>query len=81
MSGPDPYLTAEEEEELVEFLMKCSKIGYGKTKKETFSIVQKTLIKKKQSLEHFNGEGWWNQFMKCHTKLSLCSSDPLCFKE
>ena len=30
--GPEPTLTPQEEEELVEFLKKCSKMKYGKTK-------------------------------------------------
>ena len=75
-SGPEPYLTPQEEEELAAFLKKSSKMGYGKTKKEVFSIVQRTLMKKR-SLEHFNGEGWWNCFMKHHPTLSLRTSDPL----
>ena len=29
--GPKPYLTEDEEKELVNFLLKCSKMGYGKT--------------------------------------------------
>jgi len=29
--GPKPYLTYEEEEELVTFLTNCSKMGYDKT--------------------------------------------------
>ena len=51
-------------------------MGYGKTMKEVISIVQRTLMKKR-SLEHFNGEGWWNRFMKRHPTLSLRTSDPL----
>ena len=38
------------------FFEESSKMGYGKTKKEVFSIVQRTLMKKR-SLEHFNGKG------------------------
>ena len=53
-------------------------MGYGKTIKLIFSIVERALMKKKRSFEHFNGEGWWNQFTKRHpTLLSLCTSDPL----
>ncbi len=32
--GPKKYLSQEEEHELVNFLIKCSKIGYGKTRGE-----------------------------------------------
>ena len=76
-SGPEPYLTTEEEAELAEFLKQCARMGHGKTKKELFSIVQRSLIKKGRSLEHFNGEGWWNRFTQHHPKLSLRTSDPL----
>ena len=33
-SGPQPYLSYEEEEELVTYLVKCAEIGYPKTKDE-----------------------------------------------
>ena len=75
--GPDPYLTEAEEEELSTFLMNCSKIGYGKTRREVFGIVQRTIKKKGRSVENFNGEGWWTRFMARHPELSLRCSDPL----
>ena len=74
-SGPEPYLTTEEEAELAEFLKQCARMGHGKTKKELFSIVQRSLIKKGRSLEHFNGDGWWNRFTQRHPKLSLRTSE------
>ena len=55
-SGPEPYLTPQEEEELAAFFKKSSKMGYGKTNKEVFSHVQRTLMKKR-SLGHFNARG------------------------
>ena len=39
-SGPTPYLTKEEDQELVGFLKQVSRIGYGKTKKEILAIVR-----------------------------------------
>ena len=75
--GPDPYLTKSEEEDLVAFLVNCSKMGYGKTRREIFGIVQRTLKKKGRSDENFNGEGWWTRFMERHPQLSLRCSDPL----
>ena len=76
-SGPEPYLTVEEEEELKQFLVKCSEIGHGKTKREVFGIVKKTIIKKGQSVEHFSGKGWWTRFSQRHPTLTLRTSDPL----
>ena len=39
-SGPKPYLTQQEEKELVDFLVRCSKMGYGKTRGEVLKIVE-----------------------------------------
>ena len=70
-------LTADEEEELAQSLVKSAEIGVGKTKREVFSIVQRVLTKKGKSLDHFNGEGWWTGFTERHPKFSLRASDPL----
>ena len=45
-TGRKPYLSLEEEKELVEFLLKCSKMGYGKTRGEVMKIVEATMQKK-----------------------------------
>ena len=42
-----PYLSYEEEEELVTYLVKCAEIGYPKTKDEVIGIVRQALHKKK----------------------------------
>ena len=46
-SGPRPYLSYEEEEELVTYLTKCVEIGYLKTKNEVIGIVWQALYKKR----------------------------------
>ena len=38
--GPRPYLSPNEEKELGAFLKDCSKIGYGKTRRDVLSIAQ-----------------------------------------
>ena len=38
--GPKPYLSPKEEKELGAFLKDCSKIGYGKTRRDVLSIAQ-----------------------------------------
>lgn len=50
-SGAQPYLSKAEEEELVDFLIKCSKLGYGKTRKEVLVLVESILKKKGKALE------------------------------
>ena len=76
-SGPTSYLTEEEAQELASFLKQASRIGYGKTKKEVLAIVRKMVVKKGHSVKKFNGEGWWQRFMRRHNRLSLCTADPL----
>ena len=76
-SGPTPYLTEEEDQELAGFLKQASRIGYGKTKKEVLAIVQKIVQKKGLTVKKFNGEGWWQRFMNRHKRLSLHTADPL----
>ena len=77
--GPEPYLTAEEEDELATFLIEVCKMGHGKTKQEVLLIVQKTLKKKRRLTEHFNGEGWWTRFTKRHPEITLRTPDPLSY--
>ena len=46
--GPEPYLTQEEEKQLVEFLVNCCKMGYGKTRGEVLKIVEAIMKKRKE---------------------------------
>ena len=39
-SGPEPYLSYEEEKELASHLVKCAKIGYPKTKDEQIALFE-----------------------------------------
>ena len=39
--GKKPYLSIEEEEELVSFLLKCAEIGYAHTRPQVLSLVQR----------------------------------------
>ena len=45
-SGPPPYLTWTEEEELVSFLLGCAGIGYPRTRKDVLAIVQDVIDSK-----------------------------------
>ena len=38
--GPKPYLDDTEELELSSYLMHCAKVGYGKTRRDVFCIVE-----------------------------------------
>jgi transposase len=49
-SGPERYLSDEEEKELVHFICQSAKMGYAKTRKEILSIVEKVLSLKWKNL-------------------------------
>ena len=74
-SGPSKHLTVQEEEELVNFLYRCARIGYPCTRKQVLTIVQEHLIKKGSSKVVTNG--WWQRFRKRHENLSLRTAAPL----
>lgn len=59
VSGPPKYLSEQEEEELVRFILGCASVGYPKTRKEILSLVQ-TQVEK--TISH----GWWDSFCKRH---------------
>ena len=76
-SGKTPYLTHDEEKELVDFLISSSKIGYPKRRDDVIGIVRRTLEKKNGGLEDFTGKGWWARFMERWPMLSLRKGDSL----
>jgi len=49
-SGPDPYLSVDEEKELATYLIDAANIGYGKTRKDVLGIVQRYVEKKRMYL-------------------------------
>lgn len=64
-SGPQPYLSYEEEEEVATYLIKCAEIGYPKTKDDVIGIIQQALCKKKgaEFAKEFRGKDWRDKFM------------------
>lgn len=77
-SGWSPYLTREEEEELVNYLMTCANIRFPKRRDDVIGIVRNTLQNKKDgSVEKFNGKGWWLRFKQRWPKLALRKDDAL----
>ena len=45
-SGPQPYLSVEEEEELTNFLLETAKIGYAHARKQVIALVQQIVNSK-----------------------------------
>ena len=65
--GAKPYLTYQQQQELVSFLMNCAKMGYGKTRKDVLNIVHTTLIRKAEEdgrkfAKDRISQGWWVKF-------------------
>ena len=73
--GRSALLSAEEEEELVSFLIKCARIGYPHTRKQVMSLVQS--IAKTKGIETTVSEGWWERFKRRHCEISLRIAAPL----
>ena len=66
------YLTDDEEQELVSFIIGCATIGYAKTVKEILAVVQRILAAR--GTYRPISYGWWEAFKKRHPNLSLIGS-------
>ena len=76
-SGPQPYLSPEEEEELTSFLLQAAKIGYPYTRKQIIALVQQIVHNKGITTTVTNG--WWERFLKRHPQLTLRVAVPLSY--
>ena len=76
-SGPQPYLSPEEEEELTSFLLQAAKIGYPYTRKQIIALVQQIVHNKGITTTITNG--WWERFLKRHPQLTLRVAVPLSY--
>ena len=76
-SGPDPYLSMEEEEELASFLVETAKIGYPHTKKQLLFLVQQILDSK--GIDTTVTNGWWERFCQRHPDMTLRVAVPFSF--
>ena len=56
-SGPQTYLDRNEEEELVQFLLRCAEIGYAKSRKQVLALVRRLLQKKAKNVPVTSGCG------------------------
>ena len=73
--GPRPYLTSEEEQELGTYLKHCSKVGYGKTRRDVLAIVQNVAADKGVLRQSQVSSGWWRRFLERQKDLSLRQGD------
>ena len=74
-SGPQPYLSVDEETEHAKFVKHCAEVGYGKTRKDVMHITQSVAnekgILRKTQISH----GWWARFIERQQDLSLRRGD------
>ena len=75
VSGPTKYLNKQEEDELARFLIRCSAIGYPKTRMEAICLVQNIVAHKGMDVQVTGG--WWESFCKRHPNLTLRAPAPL----
>ena len=75
--GPKRYLTYEEESKLVEFIIKCSKMGYDKTRQDVMKLFDSCLAKKEDLKRKSTklSNGWWFRFLQRWPQLSLRKGD------
>ena len=73
-SGPPRYLTSAEENELVQFLVRSSMIGYGKSRMQVMALVQQVFNSK--GIAKIVSSGWWESFCRRHPNLSLRTAAP-----
>ena len=76
-SGPSKYLTEEEEDELVNFLVGSASVGFACTRKQVLSIVQDVVNKK--GLKVTVSYGWWDAFKRRHSNITIRSPEHLSY--
>ena len=74
-SGPRPYLSVAEEEELVSFLLQMARIGYPYTRKQVLALVQEIINSK--GIDTTITNGWWDRFCNRHPKVTFRAAIPL----
>ena len=77
-SGPERYLSPEEENELAKFVMHCAKIGYARTRKQVLAIVE-AAVQKKRGPTATVSPGWWYSFLSRHSELTMRTAENLAY--
>ena len=76
-SGPQSYLTDEEEKELVAFIKGCSTIGFSRSKQQIIELMQQVMYKKGRDVNV--SLGWWNSFRRRHSQLTVRTAEPVSY--
>ena len=73
--GKKPYLTEEDENELVSYVTNCAKMGYGKTRQDVMKFVEGHMKGKGHRMSTRLKNVWWDRFIKRWPELSLWKGD------
>jgi len=73
--GMKVYLMNKEEEELVDFLLNCAKMGYAKTRQDVLKMVHNAVLERGEKKVDEISYGWWVCFCKRWSRLRLCKGD------
>ena len=73
--GQQPYLNVKEEKDLAKFVEVVADIGFGKTRKQIKSMVEKTACEKNLLRKNKISDGCFRQFLERQTQLTLRKGD------
>ena len=79
VSGPNRYLNAQEEEELIHFLLECASIGYPRSRQAVIGMVE--CILNDRGVQRTVTHEWWESFCHRHPNISLHTKPPYLFPE
>lgn len=66
-SGPQPYLSEQDANELATFLCLSAAIGYGRTRSEVIATVELILLSR--GIDKRVSSGWWESFITRNPQL------------
>ena len=78
-SGRKAYLTDEEEDRPVEFLVGCASVGYAKSCRDVLAIAQQVFNARNPNCDVELTKGWWDRFGKQHPEISLRQAETLSY--
>ena len=80
VSGAPKYLTDDEEEEVVRFLIGCAEVGCAKSVREVRGLVGAIVARKHGLVEFVVSNGWWDRFRARHPQLTLRAGESLAYR-
>ena len=75
-SSLSPYLSSSSKE-LLNFLLKCSDIGYCHSRKQVIAIVQQIVDEK--GIQAVMSDDWWERFFQWNPQITLRAPAPMSY--